>query len=215
MPLPLSGQSSVLLPVPVSRRTFTWMAAAAPLLLATGSLGVRAAELNDDGLHVQPWFMETFLDLAEDKAEAEAQGRHFAVLFEQRGCPYCREMHQVNFARDDIVDYVKANFGILQLNMWGAREVTDFDGQAMEERDLARKWNVNFTPTIVFLRKDGSGTASQMEVLRMPGYFKPFHFISMFEYVAEAKYDGGEGFQRYLQEKFQRYEAEGKKPDVW
>ncbi|MCB1417139.1 MAG: thioredoxin family protein, partial [Nitratireductor sp.] len=171
------------------------MAAAAPLLLATGGLGVRAAELNDDGLHVQPWFMETFLDLAEDKAEAEAQGRHFAVLFEQRGCPYCREMHQVNFARDDIADYVKANFGILQLNMWGAREVTDFDGEAMEERDLARKWNVNFTPTIVFLRKDGSGTASQMEVLRMPGYFKPFHFISMFEYVAEAKYDGGEGFQ--------------------
>lgn len=219
MPIPLSGPPSDLLSgslsASLSRRGFNRWAAAMPLLLAAGAFPARAAEVNDDGLHVQPWFMETFLDLAEDKAETEGQDKHFAVLFEQRGCPYCKEMHEVNFARQDITNYVKSNFGILQLNMWGSREVTDFDGEALEERDLARKWNVNFTPTIVFLKKGGSGTAAEMEVLRMPGYFKPFHFISMFEYVAGAKYEGGEGFQRYLQEKFQRYEAEGKKPDVW
>lgn len=212
---PLSGPLSDSIPSQLSRRRFSQLAAVTPLLVAASGLSARAAVVNDDGLHIQPWFMETFLDLAEDKAEAEADGKHFAVLFEQRGCPYCREMHQVNFAREDITGYVKSNFGVLQLNMWGSREVTDFDGEALEERDLARKWNVNFTPTIVFLKKGGSGTAPEMEVLRMPGYFKPFHFISMFEYVAEAKYEGGEGFQRYLQEKFQRYEAEGKKPDVW
>lgn len=203
------------MPAPVSRRSFNKIIFSAPLLFTASGFSAGAAEVNDDGLHVQPWFMETFLDLAEDKAEVEAEGKHFAVLFEQRGCPYCREMHEVNFARDEISNYVQSNFGILQLNMWGSREVTDFDGEALEERDLARKWNVNFTPTIVFLRKGGTGTMPQIEVLRMPGYFKPFHFVSMFEYVAEEKYQGSEGFQRYLQEKFQRYEAEGKKPDVW
>jgi thioredoxin-related protein len=177
---------------------------------------IRAAEMSEDGLHIQPFFMQTFLDLAEDKAEAEASGKHFAVIFEQRGCPYCREMHEVNFARPEIADYVAENFGMVQLNMWGSREVTDFDGEAMEERDLARKWGVNFTPTIVFFRNDGPAEdRHSAEAIRMPGYFKPFHFISMFEYVSDRHYNEEEGFQRFLQDRFEKLEAEGKKPDLW
>lgn len=190
----------------IDRRRFTLAMGACA---AVAAMPVRAAEVGEDGLHLQPWFMQTFLDLSEDKAEAEAEGRHFAVLFEQRGCPYCREMHQVNFARPEIADFVSANFGVLQLNMWGSRAVTDFDGEEMEEKNLARKWGVNFTPTIVFFGPDGTE-----EVIRMPGYFKPFHFLSMFEYVAGDHY-ADEGFQRFLQARFDRLEEEGKKPDLW
>ena len=191
----------------IDRRQFTLLLAASAAT-ATAYPAI-AAEIGDDGLHVQPWFMQTFLDLAEDKAEAEAAGKHFAVVFEQRGCPYCREMHEVNFARPEIADYVSSNFGMLQLNMWGSRAVTDFDGEELEERDLARKWNVHFTPTIVFF-----GPGGDAELIRMPGYFKPFHFISMFEYVAGDHY-AEEGFQRFLQTRFDRLEEEGKKPDLW
>lgn len=191
----------------IDRRQFTvLLAATAASVTAFPSI---AAEIGDDGLHVQPWFMQTFLDLAEDKAEAEAAGKHFAVIFEQRGCPYCKEMHEVNFARPEIADFVSSNFGMVQLNMWGSRAVTDFDGEEMEERQLARKWNVNFTPTIVFF-----GPGGDAEVIRMPGYFKPFHFVSMFEYVAGDHY-AEEGFQRFLQARFDRLEKEGKKPDLW
>jgi len=191
----------------IDRRQFTLLLAASAA--AVTSVPAIATEIGDDGLHVQPWFMQTFLDLAEDKAEAEAAGKHFAVVFEQRGCPYCKEMHEVNFARPEIADYVSSNFGMLQLNMWGSRAVTDFDGEEMEERELARKWNVHFTPTIVFF-----GPGGDAEVIRMPGYFKPFHFISMFEYVAGDHYSN-EGFQRFLQARFDRLEEEGKKPDLW
>lgn len=191
----------------IDRRQFTLLLAASAT--AVTPVSAIAAEIGDDGLHVQPWFMQTFLDLAEDKAEAEADGKHFAVVFEQRGCPYCREMHEVNFARPEIADYVSSNFGMLQLNMWGSRAVTDFDGEELEERELARKWNVHFTPTIVFF-----GPGGDAEVIRMPGYFKPFHFISMFEYVADDHY-AEEGFQRFLQTRFDRLEEEGKKPDLW
>ena len=193
----------------IDRRQFTAMLAASAAGTALSAIPAVSAEIGDDGLHIQPFFMQTFLDLAEDKAEAEAQGKHFAVLFEQRGCPYCREMHEVNFARPEIADYVAANFGILQLNMWGNRAVTDFDGQELEEKELARKWRVNFTPTIVFF-----GPGSDDEVMRMPGYFKPFHFISMFEYVADDRYRE-QGFQRFLQARFDRLEEEGKDPDLW
>ena len=48
----------------------------------------------------------------------------------------------------------------------------------------------------------------------MPGYFKPFHFVSMFEFVADGSYKD-QNFQRYLQDKFADYEKRGEKPDVW
>lgn len=171
--------------------------------------------VDDDGLYTQPWFNnETFLNLSEDLEEAAAAGKRFAILWEQKGCPYCREMHRVNFAKSEIRDFVKQNFQILQLNMWGSKTVTDFDGEELEEKELARKWRVLFTPTIVFAGPKIDSVAAKTEVMRMPGYFKPFHFITMFEYVKAEAYLN-QDFQRYLQDKFKKLEKEGKKPEVW
>ncbi len=175
-------------------------------------------ELADDGLYRQPWFMETFLELGEDLAEAASTGKRFAVIWEQKGCPYCRELHQVNFARADIHEWGRDRFGIVQLNLWGAREVTDFDGETLEERALARKWRVNFTPTIQFFPETLDGAAGKpghlIEVARMPGYFKPFHFMTMFEFV-HGKVYARANFRRVLQEKFAAFKAKGIDPDVW
>ena len=76
-------------------------------------------ELGDDGLHKQPWFSNTFLDLGEDLAEATAAGKDLMVLIEQNGCPYCHEMHYVNFQRPELVDYIKANPGKLTYSTAG------------------------------------------------------------------------------------------------
>src|SRR5688572_22986831 len=121
--------------------------------LAVNLLGgrVRAEPvLTEDGLYRQPWFLESFLELADDLAAAANSGKRFAVMWELRGCPYCRETHLVTFARADIADYIKANFDILQLNTIGSRKVTDFDGAEISEKALAAKYGVRFTPTIQF-----------------------------------------------------------------
>jgi thioredoxin-related protein len=188
--------------------------------LATSGRAVGEAEpaLADNGLHTQPWFLESFLELSDDLAEAAAEGKHFAIVWEQRGCPYCREMHRVNFADARIKSFVTSNFVVLQLDLWGSRKVTDFDGEELEERHLARKWGVNFTPSIVFFPDDPEAVKGKdgkaAEVFRMPGYFKPFHFYSMFEYVRGRKYQVM-GFQKFLQTKLAELEAKGISPDVW
>ena len=184
---------------------------------STASLAEEAVE-GPNGLYVQDWFHESFLDMSEDLAEAAEQGKHLALLWEQRGCPYCREMHAVNLADEEIRGYIQENFTVIQLDMWGSREVTDFDGEALEERDMARKWGVHFTPTIMFFSNDpqlvAGKSARDGEVMRMPGYFKPFHFITMFEYVRGAHYENI-GFQKFIQARFDRLKEEGKKPEVW
>ena len=194
------------------------LATAAFLVLSVVATSSRAASeteptLGDNGLHVQPWFLDSFLELSDDLAEAAAEGKHFAVVWEQRGCPYCREMHRVNLADERIKSFVISNFVVLQLDLWGSRKVTDFDGDELEERDLARKWGVNFTPTIVFFPDDPNAVRGKdgrtAEVFRMPGYFKPFHFNFLFHYVQSKGYERQPHFQRWLGEIGRGLEANG------
>ena len=200
----------------IDRRSLIQSTVALTAAAALPVAGWAAVEINDDGLHVQPWFMETFLDMREDLQETSGAGKRFAVIWEQKGCPYCKEMHEVNFAKQEISSFVKQHFGVLQLNLWGSRTVTDFDGEELEERALARKWRVNFTPTIMFFAETAAEgkMGADLEVARMPGYFKPFHFISMFEFVEQKAY-AELNFQRFLQRKFDELKAKGVKVDVW
>ena len=103
------------------------------------------AQKGDDGIWHQSWFAQGFLDLKDDHASARAKGRNFAVVFEQRGCIYCTRMHTEVLSQRHINDYVAANFDIVQLDLFGAREVTDFDGEKLPEKKLAEKWGVLFT----------------------------------------------------------------------
>lgn len=159
--------------------------------------------VTDDGLHSQSWFLASFLDLAEDLGEAAGNGKRFAVIWEQRGCPYCRETHLVNFAQPEIQGFVREHFEILQLNMFGSRRVTDFDGEELEERELARKNGVAFSPTIQFfpaqLSEAAGKTGKEAEVARMPGYLLPPHFLAMFRFVQAEAYRQT-SFRQYLKE---------------
>ena len=154
------------------------------------------------GLHTQPWFLNSFLDLEDDLEEAKAQGKRFAIIWELAGCPYCRETHLVNFAIPELNKFIKKNFEILQLDLRGSREVVDFDGKKMTERDLARRNNIRFTPTVQFFTDNLNGVTEEkelgvMEVSRMPGYFRPQHFLGMFQYILDKGYEVGD-YRSYL-----------------
>ncbi len=179
----------------ISRRHFNALGAGAALAVALPGTSAYSADLvyNDDGLIHQPWFLDSFLIMAEDLADAQSDGKRFAVFWELKGCPYCKETHRVNLAQPNILKYVTDNFTVLQLNMIGSRIVTDFDGEELAETDLAKKWQVRFSPTVQFFTDDAAGaegkTGKANEVARIQGYFKPDHFLAMFEYVQEKAYE--------------------------
>ena len=106
--------------------------------------------MTDDGFYTEPWFLESFLELGDDLTSASEKNKRLAIMWELRGCPYCRETHLVNFAKPEIADYIKARFEILQLNIVGSREVTDFDGEKLPEKLFARKYGVRAVPTFQF-----------------------------------------------------------------
>jgi thioredoxin-related protein len=165
--------------------------------LLTGRVDAASAQaiLTEDGIYRQPWFLETFLELADDLDGASRQGKRFAVIWELKGCPFCTKTHLVNFATPEIADFIRQRFEILQLNIIGAREVTDFDGEKLPEKQMARKYGVRFTPTFQFFpeRIDGLSTRQprDREVARHQGYLEPHDFLAMFRFVAERTYEKG------------------------
>ncbi len=167
-------------------------------LLASFSIS-HGSEVGEDGLHKQDWFALTFKDVAEDVATAKEEGKRLVLVFEQRGCIYCRKMHEELLADPEVSDFIKANFKVVQMNMFGDEEVTDTDGDSLTEKTAARKWGLIFTPSIVFLPEEiaEKKPVSELAVSVMPGAFSKRTFLNMFRWVHEKGYEGEEHFQKY------------------
>jgi thioredoxin-related protein len=168
--------------------------AASCALSLKGLAAVRAEPiLTDDGLYKESWFLESFLELADDLEGAHKADKRFVIMWELKGCPYCKETHFVNFAQSRIADYIKTNFEVLQLNIIGSRKVTDFDGVELSEKELAAKYNIRYTPTFQFFPERAGALKSlpveKREVVRAPGYMRPDDFLAMFRFVREKAYE--------------------------
>ncbi len=163
------------------------------------ALPALAATLGDDGLHKTDWMRDTFKDLREDLEEANAEGKRLMVIIEQRGCIYCTKMHEEVFPNPEITAALNDNFFVVQINMFGDVEVTDFDGTTLPEKDMVRRWNALFTPTMMFFPQEvgEDQTANQAAVAIMPGAFGRWTTLNLLNWINEELYLGDEPFQKY------------------
>ncbi|WP_102108672.1 thioredoxin family protein [Oceaniglobus roseus] len=180
-------------------------ALAATLILVSLPLAAEEARkpvLGDDGLHKAPWMQDTFKVLREDLEEAESEGRRLLLMIEQRGCIYCTKMHEEVFVVPEIDRMLAEDFYVVQLNMFGDVEVTDFDGEVLSEKDAVRKWGAMFTPTLIFLPEHAAdvpedASAADAAVVTMPGAFGKSTTAHLLKWVLEKGYAGEEPFQKY------------------
>ena len=175
----------------------------AALLAMALALPAHAVTLGDDGLDEEPWLRDTFLDLREDLAEANSEGKRLMLLIEQRGCIYCTKMHEEVFSDPDVVQLIEDNYFVVQINMFGDIPITDFDGEELPEKEMVNHWGAMFTPTMIFLPEEVAEdmSASEASVATMPGAFGKGMTISLFEWVRDHGYESGENFQKYVADK--------------
>ncbi len=139
------------------------------------------------------WFKLSFLDLADDLAEAAADDkRGIMVYFGQKHCAYCDALMEVNFGKEDIVAYTRKHFDVIPIDIWGDRELISLDNEVMTEKQFAERERTQFTPSLIFYDSDGD------EVFRLRGYYPPYKFRAALEYVADGHYDR-ERFRDYLE----------------
>ena len=164
------------------------------LLLAVPAGAAEEGEVHGGGdFNLPGWFKVSFLDLPADLAEAREGDRGLLLFWEQEGCPYCEALIETNFHQRPIVDYTRAHFDVVALNFRGDRPVTALDGVQVTEKELARRMEVQFTPTLLFLDDQGE------VILRLNGYYPPEEFRVALEYVGEGAWRE-EDFATYLAE---------------
>lgn len=184
---------------------------AAALLLALPAMAAEVP-LGDDGLHKPDWLQDTFKNLPDDLAEANAQGKRLVIMIEQRGCIYCKKVHTELLTDPEVKDFLSSHFMVVAYNLFGDEEVTDLDGEALTEKQAARKWAVLFTPTFLFMPEDPPAeatTAKDAAVAIMPGAFGKGTFLNMFQWVDEKGYATDEPFQTYHARKLAERQAQG------
>ena len=148
------------------------------LAVASAQHAAIAQDASPYAIDIPPWFTESFLDFREDIRDAAREHRRLMVYFGQDGCPYCRALMATNFSQRGIVEKTRRHFVAIALNLWGDRETTWLDGSKMSEKALARRLDVQFTPTLLFFDEKGKVVA------RLNGYYPPHRFEAVLDYVA-------------------------------
>ena len=116
--------------------------------------------------------------MPDEVADAAKQGKRVMLYFGQDGCPYCKQLMEVNFRQRPTVERMQKHFVAIALNIWGDRDVDWIDGTKSSEKQLAAKLKVQFTPTLLFLDEKG-GIA-----LRVNGYYAPQRFDAALDEAA-------------------------------
>jgi len=137
------------------------------------------------------WFKDSFLDLREDIGDAAAAGRRVVIFFHQSGCPYCNLLVERNLSQKDIQDIMRKDMDVIELNMFGDREVTALDGISKTEKAFADAMKVQFTPTLLFFDEQGR------VILRLNGYIPPQNFKLALEY-ARGRLEREISYRKYL-----------------
>ncbi|MBX2884112.1 MAG: thioredoxin fold domain-containing protein [Granulosicoccus sp.] len=140
--------------------------------------GERGQFLGAQETQYPDWFKTSFLELEEDVAEAAEAGKRLMILFHQDNCPYCNAFVEKNLAQKDIEDTLKDKFDVIEINMWGDREVASVQGNIYTEKTFAQALNVQFTPTVLFLTESGELS------LRINGYYDPDRFRLALDFVS-------------------------------
>ena len=156
-------------------------------------------------LHDQPFFLKTPLDLDRSRKPGS---RPLAVLFEQKQCAACDEMHRDGFS-DPAMRSLVEQFDVARVELFGTERLVTPRGKRLTAQQWGRELKIAYTPTLVFFDAGGR------EVFRVEAYLKPFHLASTFDYVASGDYRREPSFQRYIQTRAAKIRAAGGRVDLW
>ncbi len=158
------------------------------------------AELHHDSRFLQPPY-----DLT---ARARGSQKPLLVMFEQKRCRACDELHQDILQRPRSNEQLK-KLDVVLLDQWGDTPLVAPDGTPTTARQWARTLDVKYAPSLVFFDVAGR------EVFRTEAYLKAFHIQGAMAYVSSGAYETQPNFQRFLQGRRAEIEKQGEQVDLW
>ena len=121
-------------------------------------------------------------------------GKPLLVMFEQKECLGCDELHQDIFKRPETRDLLD-QFDRAVLDIRADESVVTPSGDKTIVPEWARDVGVKVVPTQVMYNAQGE------EVFRNEGYVRAFHVQSILDYVASGAYRTQSDFQVFIQQR--------------
>jgi len=149
-------------------------------------------ELHRDPSYLQPPY----------RLDRRGDGRPLLVLFEQKDCAACDELH-LDILKRPQSRALLSRFDVVLLDMWARTPVRTPAGVQTDAAGWARTLKIQYAPSMVFFDAEGR------EVFRAEGYLKAFHTQSVLDYVASGAYREQPNFQRYIDARADRLRRQG------
>ncbi len=150
-------------------------------------------------LHSEPFFLPHPLKLADNR---ERSWRPLLVIFEQKSCQPCDEMHEDALSREALV-LALSNLDVAQVDMRSRDRLQLPDGREMPAREWAAELGIQYAPSLVFFDADGK------EIFRSEAYLKSFHLHAVLDYVLTGAWRHQPNFQRFVQHRADTLRAKG------
>lgn len=155
-------------------------------------------------LHSETYFLKPPYNLQKLIADKKP----LLVLFEQKHCSECDELHNDILKRKETLQQLK-RFNVVRLDMWSKDKLVTPDGKNSSARAWAKELKVNYSPSMIFFDK------KPKDVFRIEAYLKSFHTQSVMDYIASGAYKTQPNFQRYISGRADKLEAQGVHVDLW
>ncbi len=133
--------------------------------------------------------------------------RYRLVMFEQKECQECDELHGDILKRKATREQLK-KFDVAVLDMWSDDPVIQPDGTQSTVKEWARSLNIQYAPSLVYFDARGN------EVFRSDAYLRAFHVQSVMDYVSSDAYKKQPNFQRYIDARAHDLRDQGIEVDI-
>ncbi len=124
------------------------------------------ASYPNDGVEVRG-----IMDLSREASHISSQGLPLLIEFSAEDCPYCHlleeEFLKPMLRSGDYTDRVI----IRKVDIGSDIPLTDFDGAPVTGRELARRYGVKVTPTVLLLDAEGRELSARLIGVTTPDFF--------------------------------------------
>lgn len=128
--------------------------------------------------------------LSEAQQKAAENNKKVMIYAEAEWCGYCKKMNEQVFPKQSVQDSLEKYFYPVRIDIESKNELT-FNDDKYTEQELARRFQVSGTPTIIFVNPEGEVIGAQ------PGFLPADVFDKLLAFVG-SDLTGTTSFEEYL-----------------
>lgn len=121
---------------------------------------------------------------------AAAGSKPLAVIFEQKECHACDQLHSEPLHNEDTLKWL-SGFELRQLDAWSETPVITPRGEKLSAREWAKRLSIHYMPTTVFFNERGD------EIFRIDSVVKLYRMRGALSYILTRGYLEYDSFQQW------------------